>query len=348
MRLRLLPMLLAGLLLSGCSDLNKALKSKDIGYKLSVAEKYFQAGESGAAPGATRKQRRKARSAYEKGLPILEELNALTRFDTTFEKVSYMYAKSHYGIRDYILAGYYLENFSRTFPGSRYAEECEFLSAVCNYKEPPEHELDQQSTFTAIDQLQLFTVRHPASPLRDSCNTLVDLLRRKLEEKDFVNSILYVRTGYLEAAGVSLRNFLKKWPNSAHREEVLYNIMLADHDLAAGSVEAKQLVRIEEGLRSCEGYLDAYPADARSKEANGFKQDLLARKERLLYNALVATHEQVLVTRGQERLDLIAQGLRSFDTFAAAFPQSSFLPQAERLRQELLAERSANDRQTPP
>lgn len=336
------------LVLTGCSDLNKALKSKDIGYKLTVAEKYFQAGEDGTRPEATAKQRRKGRTAYEKGLPILEELNALTRFDTTYERVSYMYAKSQYGVRDYVLAGYYLEHFGKTFPGSRYVEECDLLSAICNYKDSPAFELDQQATYTAIDQLQLFTVRHPASALRDSCFVLVDLLRQKLEEKDFANGTLYVRTGYLEAAGVALRNFLKKWPNSPHREEVLYNIMLADHDLAVGSVEAKKLPRMEEGIRSCDGYLDAYSEGARSKDAQRFRQDLLDRKERLLYEQVVILHEQVLATIGALRKDLIAQGLRSFDTFASAFPQSSLLTEAKRLQQELLSEREGSDRPTPP
>lgn len=340
--------LCCGLLLAGCSDLNKALKSKDIGYKLSVAGSYFEVGEAGMRPGATSKQRRKGRSAYEKCLPILEELNALTRFDTTFERVSYMYAKSQYGVRDYVLAGYYLGNFSRTFPGSRYAEECDFLAAVCNFKDSPEYELDQQATYTAIDQLQLFTVRHPASPLRDSCFVLVDLLRHKLEEKDFASSVLYVRTGYLEAAGVAMKDFLKRWPNSAHREEVLYNIMLAGHDLAVGSVDSKKLARMEEGLRACEGYLDAYPEGARSREAQRLRQDLLDRKERLLFDQLAGLHEQVLAASGNLRRELIAQGLRSFDTFAAAFPQSGMLPEAQRLREEMTMERRSTDRTTPP
>lgn len=276
--------LLTGLcmvIMSGCSDLNKALKSDKVEVKLATATKYFGMAEQYGQAGADRKARRKARNSYEKALPLLEELRALTRGDTTYERVSYMYAKSYFGIKDYILGGYYLEDFTRTFPASRYAEECAFLSALCYFRESPEHELDQQATNTAIDQMQLFMVRYPTSTLKDSCNTLIDRLRTKLEDKDHYNAMLYVRTLNYAAAGVALRNFLRKWPNSHYREEVMYNILLTDHDLAVNSVEQKKKARAEEGLRSFDTFADAYPESRSIKDAQRLRQDLIDLLERL-------------------------------------------------------------------
>ncbi len=91
----------------------------------------------------------------------------------------------------------------------------------------------------------------------------------------------YVRTLNYAAAGVALRNFLRKWPNSHYREEVMYNILLTDHDLAVNSVEQKKKARAEEGLRSFDTFADAYPESRSIKDAQRLRQDLIDLLERL-------------------------------------------------------------------
>ena len=103
---RLLPLaLFVALLSASCGEYNRALKATGpdaVQVKLTTATKYYGIGAVGLEPTATKKQKRKASAAFEKALPLLEELTALTRGDTLFERVSYMYAKSYYGIKDYI------------------------------------------------------------------------------------------------------------------------------------------------------------------------------------------------------------------------------------------------------
>lgn len=287
MRHTLLFLLIAALL-SACSDFNKAVKSKDKAYKMQVAEKYCAIADKKLPPNATKRERRKQRhaasNASERALPLLEELIVLTRGDTAFERVSYLYAKSYYGIGDYILGGYYLENFVHTFPASRYAEECSFLSAICQYRESAEYELDQGSTTNAIDQFQLFLARYPETTLQDSCNVLIDQLRAKLEKKEHANAMLYLKTRNYEAAGLALREFLKHWPNSPFREDAMYNLLVADHQLALNSVEQKRLARAQAGMRSFDTFADAFPQSERLKQAQQMRQDLLELQERLTKN----------------------------------------------------------------
>lgn len=289
MRKVLFLTLIVALVGVSCSDFNKAVKSSSIPVKMAAAEKYYAIGAAGSAPGATRKQKRHAGGGYERALPLLEELTALTRGDTLFERVSYLYARSYFGIKDYVLAGYYLENFSRTFPTSKYAEECSFLSAMCQYKESPEHELDQTSTEAAIDQFQIFLSQYPNTGLIDSCNTLIDQLRRKLEKKEFANAMQYVKTRHYEAAGIALRNFIKKWPNSRYREEVLYNTLLTDHDLALYSVDTKKAQRLAEGMRSFDTFADAFPQGQLLKDAQRLRDDLTRLQEKLNRTPVTAT-----------------------------------------------------------
>ena len=131
-------------LLSACSDFNRALKSTDLDYKWKVAQEYYD------------------KESWDRAIPLMEELIVLTRGTQRSQEVNYKHAKAHFNMKDYTLAAYYLANFVRTFPTSPFAEECSFLSAYCYFKNSPNFELDQADTRAAIDQMQLFMVRYPA------------------------------------------------------------------------------------------------------------------------------------------------------------------------------------------
>ncbi len=255
---QLLPMFLCITLLSGCSEFNKALKSTDTAYKLEVAEKLM------------------AKESWDRAIPLLEELIVLTRGTQLSEKVNYLHAKSTYGMKDFTLAAYYLANFTRTFPKSQYAEECTFLSAYCQYMNSPSYELDQTDTQSAIDQMQLFLVRYPESTLKDSCNTLIDAMRTKLEVKDFHGADQYYRMRNYQAAGVAFRNFSRKWPNSRFREDALFFTLQSDYLLAINSVESKKLDRLKEAIRSYHNFADAFPQSALLADATKLHQNLEA------------------------------------------------------------------------
>lgn len=255
------PLALAtiALVLASCSEYNKAVKSTDLQYKYRMAEKYMEKPD------------------YDRAMPLLEELLSLTRGDTLYERVSYYYARGYFGMKDYIMASYYLGNFAKTFPNSVHAEESSFLSAYCHYKESPEYELDQRDTYAAIEKLELFMVRYPESALRDSSLTLASELRMKLEKKDFFGAQQYLRTRHYEAASQAFSSFLRKWPNSVYREEALFSILQADHDLAMNSVESKKAGRSEAGIRSFNTFADAFPESARMPQAKAMMRNLTSK-----------------------------------------------------------------------
>jgi outer membrane protein assembly factor BamD len=309
------------LLVIGCSDFNKAMKAKgDVEgtkLKMRVAEKLYAEGD------------------HDRTLPLLEELLSLTRGDTAFERVTYLYAMSNFGLKDYVLAGYYLENFAKTFPASRYAEQSMFLSAFCHFKQSPEFELDQTDTRSAIDQMELFMVRFPDSQLKDSCNTIIDVMRAKLEKKDYFNAKLYLKVREYAAAAIAFNEFLKRWPNSPYREDVLFSTLVAYHDLARNSIDMKKITRVEDGMRAFVAYSDAYPDTMRFDEAQRLRDDLVDIRERALFNNIINERDLALSSRGKEKNEHLDAGTRYFDTFARDFPQSPRLKEAERLRDEL-------------
>ncbi|HQW05164.1 MAG: outer membrane protein assembly factor BamD [Flavobacteriales bacterium] len=238
---KLLILFLFAALLPGCSEFNKALKSTDLDYKMQVAEKYI------------------AKESYDRAIPLLEELIVLTRGSERSEKVNYLHAHCTYLMKDYTLAAYYLANFVRTFPKSQYAEECAFLSAYCQYQNSPGYELDQSDTRNAMEQMQLFLVRYPNSSLKDSCNTLIDGMRTKLEAKAFHGAQQYHKMRNYQASSVAFKNFNREWPNSKYREDALFFILKSDHELALNSVESKKLERLNEAIKSYHNFADAFP-----------------------------------------------------------------------------------------
>lgn len=236
-------------LFSACSEFGKALKSTDADYKLQVAEKYI------------------AKGGWDRAIPLLEELIVITRGTEKSEKVNYLHAKSTWGLKDYTLAAYYLANFVRTFPKSQYAEECAFLSAYCQYMNSPNYELDQTDTRSAMDQMQLFLVRYPSSTLKDSCNTLIDRMRTKLEVKSYHGAQQYYKMRNYQAAGVAFKNFNREWPNSRYREDAMFFTLKSDVELAINSVESKKLERLKEGIKSYHNFADAFPQSVLLDEA---------------------------------------------------------------------------------
>ncbi len=249
-------MLLAIGLLSSCSEFNKALKSTDGAYKMQVAEKYY------------------AKEKWDRAIPLLEELIMIKRGTAESERVNYMHAKSFFNMKDYTMAGYYLANFTHTFPSSQYTEECAFLSAFCFYKNSPSYELDQTDTRAAIDQLQLFMVRYPATTLKDSCNALIDGLRTKLEVKAFHAADQYYHMRNYQAASVAFRDFIRVWPNSKYREDAMMIMLKADAALAMNSIESRRVERLREAIRSYRNFADAYPQSAVLDDAEKLHEQL--------------------------------------------------------------------------
>ncbi|MCB0770221.1 MAG: outer membrane protein assembly factor BamD [Flavobacteriales bacterium] len=244
--------------LAGCSDYNKALKSTDVNYKLEIAEKYI------------------AKESYDRAIPLLEELIVVTRGSGMSERVNYLHATSTYGMQDYTLAAYYLANFVRTFPKSEYAEECAFLSGYCQYRNSPNYELDQTDTRSAISQMQLFLVRYPNTTLKDSCNTLIDRMRTKLEVKSFHAARQYYKMRNYQAAGVAFDNFNREWPNSRFREDAMYFALQSLYHLSSNSVESKKLERLQDAVRAYHNFADAFPQSVLLEDASKLNKEVEA------------------------------------------------------------------------
>ena len=259
----LLLLVLSTFAFSSCSEYNKVLKSSDPAYKFTKAVEYYED------------------SRCYQALPLFEELIASVRGTQRAEEAYYYFAKTHYCVKDYYIANYYLKNFVKTFPTSQYAEECLFESAMCSYNLSPIYSLDQTDTRIAIDEFQLFIDRYPNSQLRDSCNRMVDQLRQKLERKSFEVAKLYVTTERYRSASSALENALKEYPDTPYREEILYLMVEANYLYAEGSIDEKKIARYMETIDSYYKFVANFPGSKMLKKAETYFIEAEKEIERL-------------------------------------------------------------------
>lgn len=218
---------------------------------------------------------------YDRALPLFEEIIASGTFRGTdnAEKLYYHYAHCQYKIKDYYLAAYYFKSFAKTFPGSIYAEECLFMSAMCNVRNSPNWSLDQAETRNAINELQAFLNRYPLSERRDSCNKVIDKMNAKLEKKAYENAYLYYKIENYKAASVSLKAMLEEFPNTPYLEKTLYYIVKSDYYLAKNSIDLKKLARFEETVKSYVNFVARFPDSTYRSEIEGIYKSCLSEME---------------------------------------------------------------------
>jgi len=208
---------------------------------------------------------------YQKALQLLEQCVPYEKGKERGEEVLYLYSMCNYKLKDFVLAGYYFEYFTNTYPNSVYTEECLFLAAYCYYLDSPKSSLDQTPTIQAITEFELFLSLFPETSKIDTCNTLIDELRYKLQEKSYNNAKLYYTIGYFNAASIALDNSLTDYPETPFKEEILYYQMKANFEYASNSIKSKQEERYLKTVKKCKSYEKHYPTGKYFNEAQKIK-----------------------------------------------------------------------------
>jgi outer membrane protein assembly factor BamD len=228
----ILSLLFFCLCLAGCSKYQKILKGTDMEKKYEAAMNYYNQGD------------------YFRALTLFEELIGVFRATKKAENIYFYYAYCYFHQKEYELASFHFENFVKTFTNSEHTEECLFMTAYCNYLNSPGPTLDQESTNKAISGFQLFVNRFPQSSKVAQCNDLIDMLREKLQTKDFENAKLYYDMGDYKASVIAFRNLIKEYPLTKYREECLFLISKSYYLLATNSIETKKEERYKSAIQA--------------------------------------------------------------------------------------------------
>lgn len=253
-------------LISSCSEYAKILKSSDVELKYKKAIEYYDDGE------------------YSKALSLFDELGTLFRGTSRSEIVNYYIANCHFNLKDYYFAGYYYKNYAKTYPKSPKAEEALYKSAYCSYLNSPSYSLDQQETNQAIEEFQMFLNRFPKSELKDSTNVMISELRSKLEMKAYDNAKLYYQMEEYKSATLALRNLLKDFPESPHREEIEFLIVKSSYLFAVNSIDSKKEERLTATIESYHKFVDEFGSSGKfTKEAESYYDSAVRELDKMKF-----------------------------------------------------------------
>ncbi len=189
------------------------------------------------------------------------------------EQLFYNYAYTHYNMKEFLLASHYFKSFSSSFYNSDKKEECEYMSAYCNYKMSPTSKLDQSYSEKAIDAFQSFANSYPESSRLGEVNNLIDELRDKMEQKSFDQGLLYYNLKQYNSAIYSFNNLLKDFPASKKAERVRYLIIKAGYQYADNSIYDKKSERFEEVLENIKSFKKKYPKSKHNRELSSLAED---------------------------------------------------------------------------
>jgi outer membrane protein assembly factor BamD len=228
-------------LFSACSHYESVLKSKDINYKLTKANEYYD-----------QQKWTKANQVYESLMPAL-------RGTKNYEELYYRYCYTFYNMEDYLSASYQFKNFVEAFPKSVNADECEFMYATCLYKMSPNFELDQTSTRKAIEVLQSYINTHPNSKNITLANKYIDICRAKIETKGSHAAQLYYDMEQYKSAAVAYKSLIEQFPLSDKLDFYQFMIIKSYYDYAKKSVKDKQEERYASALSAFNELKEYHP-----------------------------------------------------------------------------------------
>ena len=228
------------ILISSCSEYQKALNSDEVSVKFNLGTELYDAEK------------------YSKASRLFAQILPQYRGKPQAQKLTFMQAMCFYNTKDYNSSSYQMERFVNSYPESEKVEEMAFLGAKSYYLMSPIFSKDSEDTKIAIDKLQEFINAFPESEFNDDANKIIFELDYRLELKEFNIALQYnVLTDY-QAAIKSFENFLIDFPGSDLREKALYYRFDSAYKLAINSVVWRQKERIENAVSYFNSFKNTY------------------------------------------------------------------------------------------
>ena len=244
----------AAIFLCGCSGMNALLKSGQPELIYSKALEYYD------------------KEKWQRAITLFEGVEHYYQGTSREDTVSFYKARCRFKNRDYETASTELDDFRRKFGRSAFIEDAEGMYALCYYYLAPGPTRDQTMTGQAIMAINEFIARYPQSEQIENFRKINEELNGRLHEKAYLNAYTYYKIGRYKSAIVALKNALKQYPDTEHREEMMYLIVDSSYRLASNSVVEKQTDRYLDMLDSYLSFREEFPESKYLKELERMAQ----------------------------------------------------------------------------
>lgn len=243
-----------------------AMKSTDKDLILKTANEFFEEGK------------------YAFAIELYSKV--ASSFSGTEEAANILYnsAEANFQDKNYRLAAHQFKNFYVTNPTDPRAEDAAYKSAYSYYTDSPKYNLDQTSTYSAMEELQSFINMFPESPKVEEANGYINELREKLEKKAFEIAKIYHKTLKFKAAAIAFDNMLDDYPDTQYREEAMMYSLRSKYELAVNysRFETEEL-RFQNTITQHKLLMKAFPNTKYKEEADKLliktEQALVKHKE---------------------------------------------------------------------
>ena len=245
-------LLFAFTMISCASKFRKAEKSDDWKVKFDAGMEYY------------------AQEDYARASILFEQILPIVRGLPEGEAVQFNLAYCNFYQGAYLLSSHYFETFYKTYARSDNASEAQYMYAYSLYADSPIYNLDQSSSYEAINAMQDFLNRYPTTKFREQATQVIDELQEKLETKAYEKAKQYLKLRIYKSAIVAFEIFRKDFPDSEFNEEVLFLKIQAQFELAELSLYTKQKERYLLVKEYYEKFIDSYPSSAYLKSAEKY------------------------------------------------------------------------------
>ena len=246
--------------IASCSQYEKLRKSSDYPLMYRKAFEYYNVGD------------------FVRSGQLFDDIVYQYQHTNKADTIAYYRAMSYFKQRDYLTASHYFTQHFKDQRQSPFAEECEYMAAYCYYMQSPRPNLDQTNTYTAIESFQIFLMRHPQSIFADDAKKYQAELKDKLVDKSYLTAKLYYDLGQYRASIIALNNSLDEYPETKHREELMYLLLRSSFLLAENSVPARMRERFQSTVDEYYSFIGEFPESQYAKDA----QRMYDRADRFL------------------------------------------------------------------
>lgn len=234
--------------LSGCAGINALLRSGQPETIYAKGMEYYEKGK------------------WQRASTLFEGVQHLYAGTAREDSISFFNARCKFKGRDYETAATLLDDFRRKFGRSAFIEDAEGMYALCFFYLSPGPSRDQTMTGRALIAINEFMSRYPQSDRIDEFRKINADLTQRLHDKAYINAYTYYKIGRYQSAIMALKNALKEYPESSHREELMYLIVDSSYRFASNSVADKQADRYLQMLDSYLSFREEYPESEHMKE----------------------------------------------------------------------------------
>lgn len=252
------------------SQYDAVLNSADVDLKYNTAFEYYNAGK------------------YSKAAALFESLSYMTNGTMRDDTVQYYWGLSNYRMKDYYTAETNFAKFVENYPRSTFSAEARYLRIYCLYKQTLRYELDQSTTYTAINAINEYLREYPDNDHVSDCNAILSDLGARLDRKAYEAARLYYKMEDYKAARVAFRNILKDDADNIYREDILYYIAMSSYKYAYLSVKSKQRERYLTFVDDYLNFIGEIPESPYRKELDA----LYVKAQKALGNYVGSEEEQ--------------------------------------------------------